>query len=95
MDEQIVNVIMQRRARLHTPENRWQEWLKKNEWRARGMLNCLGLMLPMELTRVVEPVPSHKMLLDLPSYCYDMHTRVGVSGPAPPGTRSEGGTGDQ
>src|SRR5436190_21026671 len=30
------------------------------------------------LTISETPLPAHKMLLDLPSYCYDIHTRVGL-----------------
>ena len=78
-DKPIVSAIMQRKAAVQTPTNTFQEWLRKNDWRAEGLLRFLGLRLPLEMTRVQTPVPPHKMLFDLPSYCFDMHTRVGLA----------------
>src|SRR5207244_5516509 len=34
--------------------------------------------LPLEMTRVQASVPPYRMIFDLPSYCYDVHTRVGL-----------------
>jgi hypothetical protein len=78
-DRLIVSAIMQRKAAVQAPENPWREWQKKNDWRAEGLLKFVGLTLPMEMTRVQAPVPPYKMLFDLPCYCYDMHTRVGLA----------------
>jgi hypothetical protein len=64
---------------VRTPSNAWQEWQRKNDWRAEGLLKFVGLTLPMEMTAVQTLLPPHKMLFDLPSYCYDMHTRVGLA----------------
>ena len=78
-DQPIVSAISQRRGAVQAPENAWREWQKKNDWRAEGLLKFVGLTLPMEMTRVQTPVPPYKMIFDLPSYCYDMHTRVGLA----------------
>ena len=77
-DKSIISAIMQRRAAVQVPENPWREWQKKNDWRAEGLLKFVGLTLPMEMTTMDTLVPPSKMLFDLPSYCYDMHTRVGL-----------------
>jgi len=77
-DEPIVSAIMQQKASVKCPENPWQEWQRRNDWRAEGLLRFVGLRLPLEMTRVQIPVPPYKMLFDLPSYCFDMHTRVGL-----------------
>jgi len=77
-DKSIITAIMQRRAAVEAPENPWRAWQKKNDWRAEGMLKFIGLTLPMELNRVHAPIPAYKMLFDLPSCCYDVHTRVGL-----------------
>jgi hypothetical protein len=74
----IVHAIMQNRAAVQVPENPWLQWQKKNDWRAEELLRFVGLRLPFEMTQVKKPIPPSKMLFDLPSYCYDMHTRVGL-----------------
>jgi len=78
-DKLIVSAIMQRKASVQTPTNTSQEWQRKNDWRAEGLLRFLGLRLPLEISEVPIPVPPYKMLFDLPSYCYDVHTRVGLA----------------
>jgi hypothetical protein len=78
-DKPIVAAIIQRKAAVHTPTNAWQKWQRKNDWRAEGLLRFVGLRLPLEMTRVQTPVPPYKMLFDLPSYCFDVHTRVGLA----------------
>ena len=78
-DGPIVAAIMQRKASVQGPESPWQEWQKKNDWRAEGMLKFVGLALPMEMTRAQAPVPPHKILFDFPSCAFDMHTRVGLA----------------
>jgi hypothetical protein len=77
-DQETVSAILQRRAALQVPENPWLEWLRKNDWRAEGLLKFVGLRLPAKMTQNASPIPPSKMLFDLPSYCYDMHTRVGL-----------------
>ena len=74
----IVSAIMQQRPAVQAARNPWRAWQKKNDWRAEGLLRFVGLTLPMEKTLVSTPVPPHRMIFDLPSYCYDMHTRVGL-----------------
>jgi len=77
-DKQIVSAIMQRKAAVLAAKSPWQEWQKKNDWRAGGLLKFVGLTLPLEMIEVDTPVPPYKILFDLPSYCYDQHTRVGL-----------------
>jgi len=77
-DQEIVSAILQRRAALQVPENPWLKWLRKNDWRAEGLLRFVGLRLPIDMTRNEVPAPPSKTIFDLPSYCYDMHTRVGL-----------------
>jgi len=78
-DKLIISAIMQQKASVKCPENPWREWQRKNDWRAEGLLRFVGLKLPLEMTTVQTPLPPHKMLFDLPSYCYDVHTRVGLA----------------
>jgi hypothetical protein len=78
-DELIVSAIMERRASVLAPQSFWQQWLKRNQWRAEGLLRFVGLELPLEMTIVTAAIPPHRMLFDLPGYCYDMHTRTGLA----------------
>jgi hypothetical protein len=78
-DKPIVSAIMQRKASVQTPTTSFREWQRKNDWRAEGLLRFFGLTLPLEMTRVQTPMPPYKMLFNLPSYCFDMHTRVGLA----------------
>jgi hypothetical protein len=73
----IVSAILERKASLQMPRSLWQQWQKKNDWRAGAMLKYMGMTLPFEMTTVKMPVPPYKLLSDSPSYCYDMHTRTG------------------
>ena len=77
-DQLIVSAIMQRRAAVQASNDSWREWQKRNDWRAEGLLKFVGLTLPLEITRAQGSVSPYKMLFDLPSYCYDVHTRVGL-----------------
>jgi hypothetical protein len=77
-DESIVAAILQSRGTVDDTENPWHEWKKKNDWRAEGLLHFVGLRLPFQMNTVSTPIPSSKLLFDLPSYCFDMHTRVGL-----------------
>jgi len=77
-DRPIISAIMDRRATVHTPASPWQKWQKKNDWRAGGLLKFVGLTLPAETVTVQTAVPPHVMLFGLPSYSYDMYTRVGL-----------------
>jgi hypothetical protein len=77
-DGPIVSAILERKAAVDVPENPWQKWQKKNDWRAGGLLKFVGLTLPVEITKVKTLVPPYVMLFGLPSYCYDMYTRVGL-----------------
>jgi hypothetical protein len=77
-DVPIISAIMKRKAAVQAPESPWQEWQKKNDWRAGRLLTFLGLTLPVEMVTVRTPVPPYVMLFGLPSYSYDMYTRVGL-----------------
>lgn len=76
-DTQIVSAIMQRKAMMLSPANAWQQWQSKNDWRAEKMLRFIGLTLPEKLFHEKFPIPAYRMLFDLPSYCLDVHTRIG------------------
>jgi hypothetical protein len=78
-DRPIVSAVMQRKAAVQNANDPWQQWLKKNDWRAEKMVKFVGLTLPMEMTRAQAPVPPHTILFDLPSCSFDMHTRVGLA----------------
>jgi hypothetical protein len=77
-DRPIVSAIMEQKAAVYAPESLWREWQKKNDWRARGLLRFLRLTLPGEMATVQTPLPPHVMIFGLPSYSYDMYTRVGL-----------------
>jgi hypothetical protein len=76
-DEQIVSAILEQKAAMLSPKNAWQEWQSRNDWRAEKMLRFVGLTLPCEMVRVRLPIPTYRILFDLPSYCIDVHTRSG------------------
>jgi hypothetical protein len=78
-DDAIVAAIMQQSGGIQVPENSWREWQMKNDWRTDGLLKFVGLTLPLPMIQSDAPLPPSKVLFDLPSYCYDMHTRVGLN----------------
>lgn len=77
-DRTVISAIMGRKAAVLATNSPWREWQRKNDWRAEGLLRFVGLTLPIEMAYVVGPIPPHRTLYGLPSYCYDMHTRVGL-----------------
>lgn len=77
-DMTIVSAVTRNRAAIEDPQNPWREWQKRNDWRAEKLLRYVGLSLPFEMTMVEEPLPPSRILFDLPSYCFDVHTRVGL-----------------
>jgi|SRR5271157_549633 len=78
-DNAIVTAIMQRKAVVQAAKYPWQQWQKKNNWRTHGLLKFVGLRLPLGMIKVDASVPPYKMLFGLPSYCYDVYTRVGLT----------------
>ncbi len=77
-DAEIIQTILDQRRWVlagDQPSNRWQ---RKNDWRTEGLLRFVGMTSPTQLTLADSPLPASKILFDLPSYCYDMHTRVGL-----------------
>lgn len=77
-DKTIIESIVQQRQTVATTDAPLPRWQKKNDWRAEGLLRFVGLKSPTQMTRVEAPLPAFTVLFDLPSYCYDMHTRVGL-----------------
>ncbi len=77
-DKPILEAIAQRKAMVQGAETSLRAWQSKNDWRAEGLLRFLDLTIPFQILQVNTQMPLHKMLFDLPSYCYDMHTRVGL-----------------
>ena len=76
-DAEILSAIAQREAMLLAPANQEEEWMRANDWRAERLLRFIGLRFPMEMIEEPGPMPPYQMLFGLPSYCYDLHTRVG------------------
>jgi hypothetical protein len=77
-DAPIFDALEARVAEIKAPGTPFDEWLRRNDWRAERLLRYIGVSLPFEMTRVHAPIPPHTLLSGLPSYCYDMHTRVGL-----------------
>jgi hypothetical protein len=77
-DAQIIDSIVERKKEVLTSEALWPRWQRKNDWRAEGLLRFVNMPRPTSVTIDETPAPAHKMLLDLPSYSFDMHTRVGL-----------------
>lgn len=77
-DAPILDALEAREAEIMAPRTPFDEWLRRNDWRTERLLRYIGVSLPFEMTRVQAPIPPHSLLSGLPSYCYDMHTRVGL-----------------
>jgi hypothetical protein len=77
-DGLIVATLLRNRDELRQATSPHLIWQKKNDWRTEGLLRYVGLTLPFDVMRSGEPIPSSITFLGLPSYCYDMHTRVGL-----------------
>ncbi|MCU1305398.1 MAG: hypothetical protein JWN45_93, partial [Acidobacteriaceae bacterium] len=78
-DRIIVEAIVNQKEAVEAANTRVHEWQKKNNWRAGGLLKFVGLALREEMEIKNDPVPASRMLFDLPSYCYDVYTRVGLT----------------
>jgi hypothetical protein len=77
-DTPIFDALEARVAEIMAPRTPFDEWLRRNDWRTERLLRYIGVSLPFEMTRVQVPIPPYTLLCGLPSYCYDMHTRVGL-----------------
>ena len=77
-DELIVATLLRHRKEQRQPASPLRIWQKRNDWRTEGLLRYVGLTLPFDVMRSDEQIPSSKIFLGLPSYCYDMHTRIGL-----------------
>lgn len=69
--------ITARRRLMESPVSSWQQWLSQNDWRAERILRFLGLRLPEAIFCPRHTIPQHQVLEQLPSYAFDVHTRVG------------------
>jgi hypothetical protein len=77
-DKAIVSAILQREAAVSHSVSEWRRWQKKNDWRTAGLLKFAELDISQERSVVQVPLTSFRMLYGLPSYCYDVYTRVGL-----------------
>ncbi len=78
-DRVILDAIARQKAAVHAANTPLYEWQKKHNWRTEGLLRFVGLELPLEKEVRSEPVPHCRTISELPNYCYDMHTRIGLS----------------
>ncbi len=78
-DRMILGAIGRQKAAVHAANTPLYEWQKKHNWRTEGPLRFVGLELPLEKDVRSEPVPHCRTIFELPNYCYDMHTRIGLS----------------
>ena len=78
-DRVILDAIARQKAAVHAGNTSLHEWQKKHSWRTEGLLRFVGLELPLEKEIRSEPVPACRTIFELPSYCYDMHTRIGLA----------------
>src|SRR3989442_879307 len=67
------------KATVHAANTPLYEWQKKSNWRTEGLLIFVGLELPLEKEVRSEPVPHCRTIFELPNYCYDIHTRIGLA----------------
>lgn len=77
-DTEIIGRIVEQKRRVMFSEDPWHSWQKKNDWRAESLLKFVDMPRPTVVSINEAPLPAHKMLFDLPSYAYDVHTRVGL-----------------
>lgn len=78
-DRLILAAIKEQKNEIREAKFLWTEWRRRNNWRAEGMLQYLGIALGMTTSVVAAPIPECKTICSLPSYCYDMHTRAGLA----------------
>jgi hypothetical protein len=76
----IVDAIRQHKQDIATSTTRFHDWQRSQSWRTAGLLPYLGLSLPIESQVNTDPLPGSRIVFELPSYCYDMYTRIGLSG---------------
>jgi len=78
-EKAIVDAILQQKRSIAASTTRIREWQKRQNWRTAGLLSYLGFSIPLESQVKTDPLPASRSLFDLPSYCYDMYTRIGLS----------------
>ncbi len=78
-DEIILDFIVHKKKTVDLSNSCLYEWQKKNNWRTAGLLKYIGLSLPLESQVNADPVPAARFIFDLPSYCYDQYTRIGLA----------------
>src|SRR5205823_15089902 len=78
-DRLILDAIARQKAAVQAANTPLYAWQKKHKWRTEGLVRFIGLELPLEKEVRLEPVPRCRTIFELPSYCYDMHTRIGLA----------------
>ena len=78
-DRMILDAIARQKAAIQMANTPLYEWQKKHNWRTEGLLRFVGLEVALEKEVRSEPVPHCRTIFELPGYCYDMHTRIGLA----------------
>ena len=78
-DRLILAAVAHRKTEIRESKHPWRDWQRKNGWRTEGLLQYLDFTLPFKTSLVTAPLPISKPICSLPNYCYDMHTRVGLT----------------
>jgi hypothetical protein len=75
----ILDAIARQNEAVQAANTRMHNWQKRNNWRVEGLLRFVGLSLPLERNVKHDPLPACRTMFQLPSYCYDVHTRIGLT----------------
>jgi MgsA AAA+ ATPase C terminal len=78
-DKVILEAIAYQKDGVKAATTRIQEWQKRQDWRTAGLLKYLGLRLPLASRIDTRPLPASRTIFDLPTYCYDQYTRIGLT----------------
>ena len=78
-DLEILAAIARQKEAVQTATSGVDSWQRKNNWRSAGMLKFVGFSLPLPTSINSDPLPRSRIIFDLPSYCYDVHTRIGLA----------------
>jgi len=78
-DEAVLEGIACHKESVKAGRTPLREWQKQQNWRTAGLLKCLGLRLPLASRIDTRPLPASRTIFDLPNYCYDQYTRIGLT----------------